>query len=267
MFFLDQYIQKWAIRVFYLLFLIFIFLRLFIFDTLFFDRAVSYAAYPFLQAHSLVCDSIDSTKKKFQSLHDLKVELSAEKKRREWLDSRVVELEQTALFHERTKDIVSFSERYDESFYLLAKILMRKQNAQEYILFLDVGSKKGIIENMIVVYKNNLVGRVIQVYPLYSEVAFILDSRCKITAETSQGNIEGMYEGQNKDRALLKFIPHFIEIKVGTRIYSAGKGLLYPQGFLLGTVDHVKQGSIDQEISIEPTIDFNRLEYVHIIKN
>lgn len=265
--FLDEYIQRWGIRIFYGSFLFFMIFRLCFSGGTFLDRTVSYVSYPFLQAHSRVCGSIDFIKKRFQSLREAKEELQELYKKSEGLEARVIELEQAALFHERTTELVSFSHRYKESFHLLAKVLMRKRSSKEQVLFLDVGSHQGVESNMIVVYKNSLVGRIIRVYPLYSEVAFVTDKRCKVTAEMYETKVEGICEGQNEQQALLKFVPHFNKVSVGERLYSSGTGLLYPQGFLLGTVLFVKQGAVDQEISIQPAIDFDSLQYLYVIKS
>ena len=205
-------------------------------------------------------------KKKFQTLDALKREVAVSQEEIERLEARVIQLEQELDFQDRTRELVSFSHRYKESFHILSKILMKKIDDRDHLLYLDAGSRKGIHKNMIVVYKNSLVGRVTQVYPLYSEVACITDRRCKITAELYNKKIKGIYEGENKEQAVLKFVPHFQKVEQEDRLYSSGEGLLYPKGFFLGTVSEIKTGAVDQIISIQPPVDFNTLEYVYIIK-
>jgi rod shape-determining protein MreC len=266
MFFLES-VQKWGIRIFYVLFCCFMLYRLVFAGGAFFDRSISYLSYPFLKVHSGVSGSIDGVKERFRTLYSLKEELHDAHDDIEQLEARVIELEQQASFQEQTKELVSFSHRYKESFHLLAKVLMRKHDNKDHMLFLDAGSRKGIQKNMIVVSKNCLVGRIIRVYPLYSEVVCITDHRCKVTVNLYKKKIEGIYEGVNSQLGVLKFIPHFEPVSVGDRIYSAGKGLLYPQGFLLGTVESVKPGAVDQEISIHPAVDFDSLQYLYVIKS
>lgn len=265
--FLDGSVKKWCIRIFYVFFFCFMIFRLCFSGGIFLDRVVSYFSYPFLQIHSGACASINSMKKRFRSLHDLKQELQELQQKSEEFEARVVELEQEALFQEKTAELISFSDRYKKSFHLLAKVLMRKKSDKEHVLFLDAGSKQGVQANMIVVYKNSLVGRVIRVYPLYSEIAVLLDKRCKITAELYETGVEGVFEGRNEKIAVLNFVPHFKKVSTGERLYSSGTGLLYPQGFLLGSVCSVKQGAVDKKISIQPAIDFDNLEYVYVIKS
>ena len=264
---LSEYVEKWGTRILYILFYCLVLFRLCCSGGEFLDRTASYLSYPFLKIHSGIRSSIDGFKTKFQTLDDLKKELHYSFEEIEKLESRIIELEQQTLFYEKTKELVAFSHRYNESFYLLSKILLRKFDNNEHLLYLDVGSRQGVQKNMIVVYNNCLVGRVIRVYGWYSEAVCISDRRCKIAADVYGTEIEGIYEGANDQLGFLKFIPHFKTVSVGDRIYSAGKGLMYPQGFLLGTITAIKSGAVDQEMLIQPAIDFNSLDYVYLIKS
>jgi len=264
--FFAEYVQKWGIRVFYLIFSFFMIYRLFFAGGSLLERSVSYVTYPFLQIHSGLVSSVDGVKNYFQSLDSLKKQLADSALEIQQLESRVVELEQLEVFQDETRELVAYAQRYKESFHLLAKVLLRRGNDQEHLLYLDVGSRQGVQKNMVVVFKNCLIGRVTQAYPLYSEVAFITDRRCKVTVDLYKKNIQGVYEGLNRELGALKFVPHFKTVEMGDRLYSAGAGLIYPQGFLVGEVADIKSGAVDLEISIQPAVDFNDVGYVYVIK-
>jgi rod shape-determining protein MreC len=265
--FLSEYVQKWGMRTLYVLFFLGLFFRLFLAQNGFLDQIAAVITYPFLQVHATINDSIVNVQKKIKTLAVVKQELYQSFQEIEALERRVIELEQQAAFYEKTREMVAFSQRYKESFYLLSKVLLRKFSDHEHLLYLDAGSRQGVQKNMIVVYNHCLIGRVIRVYGLYSEVVSILDKRCKIAADIYGKEIEAIYAGTNQGHGLLTFVPHFKTVVVGDRVYSAGKGLLYPQGFLLGSVAEIKSGAVDQEMLIQPAVDFESLHYVYLIKS
>lgn len=264
--FFAEYVQKWGIRIFYVIFSFFMVYRLFFAGGTLLERSVSYVTYPFLQVHSGIVSSVDGVKNYFHSLDSLKKELQDSKQVVHDLESRIIELEQLEVFQEDTRELVAYAQRYKESFHLLSKVLLRRQNEQEHLLYLDVGTRQGVQKNMVVVFKNCLIGRVTQAYPLYSEVAFITDRRCKVTVDVYKKKIQGIYEGLNREQGTLKFIPHFKTVEAGDRLYSAGSGLIYPQGFLVGEVAQIKSGAVDLEISVQPPVDFEDVRYVYVIK-
>ena len=149
--FVVEYVQKWGIRIFYVLFLFFMCYRMFFSGGTLLEQSVSYVSYPFLKVHALVVDSVQGVQKKFQTLDALKREVAVSQEEIERLEARVIQLEQELDFQDRTRELVSFSHRYKESFHILSKILMKRIDDRDHLLYLDAGSRKGIHKNMIVV--------------------------------------------------------------------------------------------------------------------
>ena len=54
------------------------------------------------------------------------------------------------------------------------------------------------------------------------------------------------------------------DVEVGDHIVTAGIGGIFPSGIPLGRVSSIekKQRGMFQEIAVEPSIDFQKLEYV-----
>ena len=67
---------------------------------------------------------------------------------------------------------------------------------------------------MIAVFKDCLVGRVVEVYPYYSKVILITDPTCKVAAICTSTNVKGIHEGMlSLTTTKLSFVNHLEEVK------------------------------------------------------
>jgi len=56
------------------------------------------------------------------------------------------------------------------------------------------------------------------------------------------------------------------DVKVGDTIVTSGIDGIYPKGFVLGRVEDVANNGIYKAVRVRPTVDFNRLEEVLVVK-
>ena len=118
---------------------------------------------------------------------------------------------------------------------------------------------------MIAMYKNNIVGRVIYVDPLYSKIALITDKRCKIAVSCVQTKTVGIYEGNNSFEPTLEFVPHYEKLEIDDLLISTGQGLVYPQGFAVGTIKSFEVQDVAYKTVIQPLIDLQNIEFIYLI--
>jgi rod shape-determining protein MreC len=66
----------------------------------------------------------------------------------------------------------------------------------------------------------------------------------------------------------MDFVAATADVKVGDTIVTSGIDGIYPKGFVIGRVEDVASGNgtIYKAVRVRPTVDFNRLEEVLVVK-
>ena len=130
---------------------------------------------------------------------------------------------------------------------------------------------------MVALYNNNIVGKVIEVYPWYCKVCLITDADCKIAASSFislnanksirvQKGASGIHEGINNAMfTTLRYVSHLESVNVGDTILSNGEGLIFPKGFALGKITQAHKGELFYEITVQPILDLQSLQYCTLI--
>jgi len=100
----------------------------------------------------------------------------------------------------------------------------------------------------------------------------LYDTSLLVSSRLAVSRYEGIVEGQGDAESALRmrFIPKRArdEINYGDLVVSSGMGGVYPPGLNIGRVNGVsfREYETSMEVSLEPLIDFSRLEYVFVIE-
>jgi rod shape-determining protein MreC len=138
---------------------------------------------------------------------------------------------------------------------------------------LDVGSSEGLVDGMTVMTPRGLVGKIVKIGRNAVQVLLITDPSSSANAMVQRSRARGVVYGQRgpagTSSLVMKFIPQGEEIRAGDRVITSGLGGIFPEGIALGQVAQVRQRDTDmfQEATIEPYVDFARLETVLVILN
>ena len=262
---LRQELRVWVISFFFVLLSLFMMHRIFFFSEGAIERSSSYLLYPFLKAQKIITDPIHNYLSNRKKHHDIIQKINILEHENELLYSKLIENESIRDFQEQTQEIRDFAQRYHYSHKKLAKILLRSFDDVGHFCWVGAGSKHGIVQNMIAIYKNNIVGRVVQVNPLYSKIIFITDKRCKIAVACSKTKSAGIYHGNDSFFPTLEFIPHYKKLVEEDLVLSTGQGLVFPQGFSVGKIKSFAVDGATYKAIIQPLIDFEQLDYLYLI--
>jgi rod shape-determining protein MreC len=231
------------------------------------DATASVITYPFLklqQSIANVLENIFARKKNVQELQALVEKLEHERQR--LLEDNIAFQSQLD-FIEETQELVQFQKRYKNYRKHLCQILLRQYSDKGHFFIIDAGSRHGIEPDMIAVYKNCLIGKITEVFPLYSKITLITDQNFKIAAFCSQTKTKGIFEGINQlDYAALNHVSHLEKIQKNELVISSGEGLIFPRGFGLGRVCYFTSDGVDFTIRLEPLIDLKNLVYCYVMK-
>src|SRR3982750_1890834 len=108
-------------------------------------------------------------------------------------------------------------------------------------VFIDRGSTSGIEKGMAVVTPEGIVGKVVAVYPLVSQVLLVTDPTFKVGVESQKGHVHGVLNcGSGK--CLVEQIQNEEKVDVGEWFFTSGEDRLFPKGFPVGTVISAQPG-------------------------
>lgn len=191
--------------------------------------------------------------------------LESYKKENESLKSELVIVQTKLDFIEKTKELIDFSRRYRQK-KILAQIIFKNLDNLNNFYLLDHGYLDGIEIDMVIIYKNCLVGKIVEVNKYWSKAVLVTDRSCKISALCSKTKIQGIHEGTNSiGSTKLKLVDHLKKITNGDLVISSGEGLIFPKGFGLGTIEKYELDGLTYKITVKPLINFKELEYCYII--
>ena len=231
------------------------------------ERAVSYIVYPLLVAQHKLVTPLKSYFQQRRTVTELGRLIAKVQADRDELISENISLHSLLSYALETEELVRYKKRYDDAHMILAQVLMKHYSEQSHYFLLDKGSHDGIEPDMIAVYKNCLLGKVIDVYPYYCKVVLVTDKTCKVAAYCTQTSAGGIHQGVCKENeTTLHHVSHLEKLIQHDLVLSSGEGLVFPKGFALGKVKSYESNGLYYAITIEPLLDIRKLAYCYIVK-
>ena len=149
----------------------------------------------------------------------------------------------------------------------VATVIGRDATQWSKVVFIDKGTKQGVHENLAVMTNAGVIGHVIQSTGTTSKVLLITDSRSAVDSLFQGSRVTGVAVGTGKNAVKMKYVPMNARVEVGDPILSSGLGGTFPKGLRIGVVRQIikmKQG-LFQDITVNPSADFSRLEEVLVL--
>lgn len=200
------------------------------------------------------------------TLRQRNAELEAEVAR---LQAQVIELQQKVTDTEILAALVDFSRANPESSYMAASVIGRDPSPFLHYVIIDRGSDDGVRRGMPVVTSQGLVGRVDAVIADAARVQLITDPGSAINVRLQASETEAVLSGSVTGDLSLDLIPQDVAIEEADIVLTSGLGGGYPADLIIGQVVNVQKREADlfQHASVQPVVDFTRLEIVLIITN
>ena len=182
------------------------------------------------------------------------------------LQSELIQEKATADYARDIQEVVRFRGRYNYKNGIITQVLMHHITPEEHYFLIDAGSSQGITEDMIVVFKNCLVGKVCKTYPWYSKVMLVTDKSCKVSVYTQKTRIHGVHEGINLlHETKLAYVDHLAPVKPGEYLISSGQGTVYPRGLCLGRVATCTSDGLYLSITVTSCVDLETVSYCLVV--
>lgn len=135
-----------------------------------------------------------------------------------------------------------------------ARVIGNSTVATAKAVFIDRGSTSGVSKGMAVVTPDGIVGKVVAVYPLVSQVLLVTDPTFKVGVESQKGHVHGVLDcGTGK--CTVEEIQNEDKVDVGERFFTSGEDRIFPRGFPVGAVVSTApgQGMKDVKLNLSGT--------------
>lgn len=134
-------------------------------------------------------------------------------------------------------------------------------------LTIDRGSNAGVTRNMAVIAPTGVVGRVVTLTAHAAKVQMLIDRNAAAGALVERSRAQGVVVGAGLELLRMDYVAVTADVKTGDTIVTSGIDGIYPKGFVIGKVETVEAGNgIYKVIRVRPSVDFNRLEEVLVVK-
>jgi rod shape-determining protein MreC len=231
-------------------------------------RVISHMTYPLIKLQQILVMPIDNIIKAYKSGTEREKQIQFLQQRIIDMQAENIELATIKNMMEKTTELREFAQQYMHTEAQITRVLMRQLTEQTQFLMIDAGEQKNIAVDMIMVYKNCLVGRVTEVYPHYSKVTLITDRSCKVAAFCAKTQVQGIHEGLNQlTQTRLAYVNHLATLELDDLVLSSGEGLIFPRGFGLGRIKHFELNDFDYIVTVTPLLDFQTIEYGYIVSS
>jgi len=165
--------------------------------------------------------------------------------------------------------LVDFSRARPENSYRAAAVIGRDPSPFLHYVIINRGSNDGILRGMPVVTDQGLVGRVDAVIADAARVQLITDPASKVNVRLQNADVEASLVGSVTGDVLLELIPQDAVLETGDLVLTSGLGGGYPPDLIIGQVVNIRSRDFDlfQRATVQPVVDFNRLQIVLVIVN
>ena len=141
-------------------------------------------------------------------------------------------------------------------------------------IIINRGTKHGVRKNMpVLAFQGSnvgLVGKIVQTGRDSSMIIPIYDYQCYVAATVQTTKLRGLVNGQGSADAplIMQYVQKRAkdEISIGDRILASGENL-FPKDSPIGVVTGIKVHDYETylELTVQPIIDFFRLDYVFVL--
>jgi rod shape-determining protein MreC len=185
------------------------------------------------------------------------------------LQAQVIQLQQQVGETDILAALVDFSRARPENTYRAAAVIGRDPSPFLHYVIINRGSNDGFLRGMPVVTDQGLIGRIDAVIADAARVQLITDPASSVNVRLQNAETEASLVGSVTGDVTLELIPQDINVQQGDLVLTSGLGGGYPPDLIIGQVVNVRSRDFDlfQQATVQPVVDFNRLEIVLIIVN
>lgn len=219
-----------------------------------------------LSSRFLAISDFMTSPRDMASLRQRNIELEAEVSK---LQTQIIELQQQVIQTDVLSALVDFARTNPENTYKAASVIGRDPSPFLRYIIINVGSNEGILSGMPVVTQQGLVGRVDAVISEAARVQLITDQNSAVNINLKNSGTKAILAGSLTGALSLGMIPHDVQVNTNDVVLTSGLGGDFPANIIIGQVINVSNREADlfQTASVQPIVDFSKVEFVLVITN
>lgn len=151
---------------------------------------------------------------------------------------------------------------------MAAHILAVDTTIARQLIIVNKGKRDGVYKGQPVLDAKGVVGQVIDVGYMTSTVLLISDAKSAVPVRNNRTGERAILTGLNHASQLaLINLPKTADIKINDLLVTSGLGQVYPEGYPVGRVTHIKNmpGEVFIQVDVTPNARLNRNRLVLLI--
>ena len=166
----------------------------------------------------------------------------------------------------RLRELFGFAQHYQGT-HIVAEIVGSQSYPSFKTMRISKGKQAGVRVGMPVVTAEGVVGRVIRAGLKFADVHLLIDTNFNIDILLQRTRIRGVLKGSDSD-CMLK-LNRRVEVRIGDTLVTSGIIGGFSKGLPIGKVIRIayESDNISQTITVEPWVNFDRIEEVIVLEN
>ena len=183
--------------------------------------------------------------------------------------AQIIELQQQNQQIDVLSALVDFARANPVYDYVAADVIGRDPSPFLQYVIINRGSDDGLRRGMPVVTAQGLVGRISALIAGAARVQLITDASSVVNVSLQSTKASAVLQGNLTGELTLTMIPQDVGVENGEVLLTSGLGGNFPPNILIGQVTGVRSRSFElfQTASVQPLVDFARLEIVLVVRN
>ena len=227
----------------------------------------------FLPIEKFCIETFDWSQKKIIFLNNIfeieneniKLKEAAEKNNFEKQKYKILEQE-----NQKLKALLEMKNKFNDYDLVGAHVIAKDSGGWFDVFLIDKGLNDGIKNNMVVLAKNGLAGKIIDCQKNFSKVLSLIDEKNSVSVKNSRtddlGFVKGNLKFKNQGLCIIEFLNDNADLIEGDEIVTSHLSEIYPKGLFVGQIKKINLDNDEKEIILEPASDFKNIEHVLIIK-
>lgn len=187
------------------------------------------------------------------------------------MESQLRDTQATRDENDRLKSLLDLKQ--DSTYGIVpARVIARDPSVWFNTVIINRGTSSGVELNMPVATRDGIIGRVVAVSPVTSQIMLLTDERAAAGAVVGQlgaSNALGSVRGYGKNGLLeMRYVSGLETVNVGDYVVTTGQDGIYPPGLNVGSVVEVQQGSATtpHTIRVKPSARLDSLSEVAVLQ-
>jgi rod shape-determining protein MreC len=222
--------------------------------------------YPFEYAWDSSIEFVTETWNHYFALSDTAKENTRLKSELTLLKTKLLDYEDKLQEISRLRKLLGFVQHYEQN-HIVAEVIGTRHHKAFQTLRLSKGEWDGVKVGMPVVTAGGVVGRIIRTGRKFSDVHLLIDSNFNVDVLLQRTRVRGVLKGFGT-HCVLK-LNRRVEMRIGDTLITSGIVGGFAKGLPVGRVVRISYESdnISQTVTVEPWVDFDRVEEVVILEN